>query len=512
MSEEKHITEDKALRTATSKTFLSHEKADRRLFVGQAKGNPMHVKKNGVWQDYDFSIESGRIAMANYDVSLLDGEIGYEGTDVNGKQVKIILEGKFSEPEINNNKVLYSEVQNGVDFLLIFEKRRIKAIRILKGPNSEKKARYISFREDGAAGKLINVGTDSSGMPIKMLTKETEKEGGITIIEQEFLDEVMVIDEKTRVRSWSKKVQYPVYVDPTSQFSPITSPANKQFRATYSEYNSNSPNSTVLRVTPNIDSLRLVNGTTLVTSISTTTFTTTTTSYSYIPNSTSPTSTVTNYNTGVISTNVNQRTWTDKCVLQGGILFAVSGIAQNSTINSAKVISDMWLANNIAGNISRTETTNPPMGIALVKSETDPSTVFTAGTTGSRSSLVDLVGDTIVGPLTNWSIGPAETINTQSISTPFWTVTPISTGLTTHDWTVTTPVQNRVNAADYTTEKNMAIAFRTDQIGQSQVSPQIPEFIIALDAANFTDGPVLEINYTTGGGDPYANRPSIIFS
>lgn len=195
--------------------------AQKRIRVGM---RPIFYRnERGDLSPISTDIENGRVYKCDYDVSLLPaGRIGYEGTDPNGKRVELELDDvTYSAPVIEGNKATYVGVSSGVDFVLTFMKQGIKAERVLHNAQAQKQGVYRSYREDGAAGKLLHMGEDRAGRKTEINTvKELPHPQGGVRIRQTWSGRVMKMDRATRVRGWSTEVEYPVRIDPTSTFNP----------------------------------------------------------------------------------------------------------------------------------------------------------------------------------------------------------------------------------------------------------------------------------------------------
>lgn len=189
----------------------------KRLIV---RNGIMHVQdEKGNFQDVDCNLENRQVKMAWYKARLLEGKIGYTGTDPTGKKIELELEdGQYSEPIIDGNKATYKEVYADVDLEIEFLPNIIKVNRIIKNAEAKKDALFRSIRKNKEKGKLLNLGFDKTGRPTKITTQKIEEKIDGERIKQTFDNQVLELDKKTRKRNWSNNVKYPVKIDPTSTF------------------------------------------------------------------------------------------------------------------------------------------------------------------------------------------------------------------------------------------------------------------------------------------------------
>jgi hypothetical protein len=186
-----------------------------------AKTSAIHYKNiRGEWNDLDPTIVGLKVEKAPYNVELFTDKIGYKGIDPSGKNIELeLMDIPFKTPIIEKNKAIYKDIETDVDFEFEFMPNRIKAKRILKSVNANKKAVYRSKREKDAMGRLSNLGVDNEGRKAKISVLENISGLDEKIITQVFKDQVMKMNKTTRKREWSSEVKYPVIIDPTSTFT-----------------------------------------------------------------------------------------------------------------------------------------------------------------------------------------------------------------------------------------------------------------------------------------------------
>lgn len=198
----KELTEK---RTDCQKVF---QEKDKTIYV--VGSQPIHYRKNDEWVDYPRKIVGNSVLYRTYRASLLkDGLVGYKGETESGESLYLELKGaKFSKPEIDGRAALYKNVFEDTDFKLVFEKEKIFAFIIVNTEFAPKSFEYILDKKD-----KVNRGWDNEGRSIDL--EVTPTDNGII---QSYRPKVLVIDEHTRIRSWSNDVKYPIILDPTTTF------------------------------------------------------------------------------------------------------------------------------------------------------------------------------------------------------------------------------------------------------------------------------------------------------
>lgn len=514
MFEQDDMKELREKRTRMTKTYQKGE--DHFALVSNPEGLPLHTLKDGLWEDYDLSIESGRVACADYDVRILEGAIGYEGTDPQGRHIRLELEGKWSEPELHENMATWVGVAPGVDFCLAFDIDRIRAVRVLHNAEAERTAVYWHERDKQAIGGLLNVGSDMKERPAELEVTEELRGETSRKITQTFTGRVLHIDEVTRNRSWSENPEYPLLLDPTSTFalgsSQGTLTYNGIVRGIYSTVDNTAGNS---QPSPNVRDdtplasvatsssaspygLRAFNWDTSNFGASTT-YTTT-----YQPNSTSPTQT--NYNSNVNSIT----TYSTKRFMNGvKMLFPVSGIPQTATITNA-TLTCQFQYKEVGGQARNAIKVR---GFVMQGKDPDPTWTGTqfAGTgddTGKSFYMKKWANPTdTVGGTT--SIDSAINCGVISLSTAGSPGAP-NTWLT-DSINCTTFVANRVNNYNYETAGgHLGFNFKMDNIYSPTSLGSIPSFSAIIRKSGHANQPRLLITYTTAAAA--ADVPRIVFA
>ncbi len=217
-SKPKRLMEIVELREENNKTF----KLDNGTNQIIATNDPMHYKdKEGEFRDIDPNIEGDKVTRAPYIAVLTKDKIGFtfkkKETD---EEIKIQLdklgdkEIPYQLPLINGNTAFYEDVDKDIDILIQFNTAEGRMFRILKTPKAQKKAIFHIKQGEGLKISPQFFGQDSKGRALNLETnriKETDEE---VYIEDVFTGQTISIDEKTRVRSLSDEVEYPVHIDP----------------------------------------------------------------------------------------------------------------------------------------------------------------------------------------------------------------------------------------------------------------------------------------------------------
>jgi hypothetical protein len=211
------MRESKSLRTLRSKTYFLDTYGTRRRLVSYLEN--IHYQADSGLEEIDMNISDGKIHKCDYDIELLEGKVGYKGTDPKGKKIELeLLDVVHNPPEIDGNVAIYKNVSKDTDLQLIFLPDKIKVLRILKSNKAPLIARFRSNREVGAAGKLAHMGVDGKERRTKLTIDELDISETEKTITQIFDNKVIKTDPKTRKREWSEDITYPVVIDPTSTF------------------------------------------------------------------------------------------------------------------------------------------------------------------------------------------------------------------------------------------------------------------------------------------------------
>lgn len=216
-SKPKILKEVMELRGINSKTY-ELDNGQKQL---QGFYKPIHYEKNGIMYDIDTNIQDGKVENTPYIAILSKDKIGFSfKKKETGDKVKITLdklgekEISYQPPIIKGNSALYEDVDKDIDILIQFNNTGGRLFRILKTPEAERKASfYIEQNKDKLNISPEFFGQDSEGRVIQLETKIEEIDSGL-YVEDIFTGQTVTMDEKTRVRSLSDEVTYPVMIDP----------------------------------------------------------------------------------------------------------------------------------------------------------------------------------------------------------------------------------------------------------------------------------------------------------
>jgi len=214
----KILHEIKKLRGENNKTY----KLDNGQYQLQGFKKAIHYKDNGELKEIDPNIEGDRVTRAPYIAVLTKDKIGFTFKKKETNEEVVIQLDRLGDKEIpyqlpliNGNRALYEDVDKDINILIEFSNTGGRMFRILKSPEAEKKAIFhIKQNDKGLKISPRFFGSDSKGRPLELKTKlilETDYE---VYIEDIFTGNIILVDEKTRVRSLSDKVEYPVHIDP----------------------------------------------------------------------------------------------------------------------------------------------------------------------------------------------------------------------------------------------------------------------------------------------------------
>jgi len=216
-SKPKILKEVMELRGTNSKTY-ELDNGQKQL---QGFKNAIHYEKDGKFYEIDTNIQDGKVENTPYIAILSKDKIGFSfKKKETGDKVKITLdklgekEIPYQLPLIKGNSALYEDVDKDIDILIEFNNSGGRLFRILKTPEAERKATfYIEQNKDGLNISPKFFGKDSEGRDLQLETKTEEIDSGL-YIEDVFTGKTITVDEKTRVRSLSDEVTYPVTIDP----------------------------------------------------------------------------------------------------------------------------------------------------------------------------------------------------------------------------------------------------------------------------------------------------------
>jgi len=212
----KETMEIEAERAEFSKTFYVTD-TERKLVSSRS---PIHVKdKKGNWVDITCEIKNNKPINCPYKAKMLKDKIGYQMENEN-IFIEMEIDVPYKKPDIESNTAIWKNVTPGVDIVLSFAPTHVQFFRILKNKKArktfdcrivldEKKAEHIAFGGQDAEGNAVHL------EQVEKYSKNVKRKG-LKLVEKvitdTFMQEVTTMNEKTRKRSWSKKVKYPVVI------------------------------------------------------------------------------------------------------------------------------------------------------------------------------------------------------------------------------------------------------------------------------------------------------------
>jgi len=182
----------------------------------------IHYKDGKELKDIDTNIEGDRVTRAPYIAILTKDKIGFTfKKKETGEEILVELdrlgdkEIPYQLPLISGSSALYEDVDKDVDIKIQFNNTGGRMFRILKSPEAEKKAIFhIKQNKKGLRISPKFIGTDAKGKPLELKTRPILETDYEVYIEDIFTGHTISVDEKTRVRSLSDEVDYPVIIDP----------------------------------------------------------------------------------------------------------------------------------------------------------------------------------------------------------------------------------------------------------------------------------------------------------
>jgi len=223
---DKETMEIKSERTEFSKTFYVTD-TERRL---EASRSPLHVEnKKGEWAEITCEIKGNKPINCPYKARMLKDRIGYSMErvvrDENDKETVHVTEMEimdvpYTKPIIENNVAMWKNVTKGVDVVMTFTPQQVQMVRVVNNKSARKTFDYRIVVDEKVAENISFGGQDADGKAIHLEQKEKSsksvKRKGLKltekIISDKFIPEVTEMDEVTRKRFWSKKVNFPVVI------------------------------------------------------------------------------------------------------------------------------------------------------------------------------------------------------------------------------------------------------------------------------------------------------------
>ncbi len=217
-SKPKILNEILKLRGENSKTY----ELDNGQYQLRGFKEAIHYNDGKELRDIDPNIDGDRVTRTPYEAILTKDKIGFtfkkKETD---EEIKIQLdklgdkEIPYQLPLVSDNQAFYEEVDKDIDILIEFNNAGGRMFRILKTPEAEKKAIfYIKQNKKGLRISPKFFGKDSKGRPLELKTNPILETDYEVYIEDVFTGKTVSVDKKTRVRSLSDEVDYPVHIDP----------------------------------------------------------------------------------------------------------------------------------------------------------------------------------------------------------------------------------------------------------------------------------------------------------
>jgi len=126
------------------------------------------------------------------------------------------------KPTVAGDTITFSDVEYGVDIVFKILPSRVKTLRIVKDSAASRQFEWLcEYDADGA--KYIDnslSGTDSRSQPLDLQCDVRELTANSSRIVETWSGLIKVRDRKTRVKSLSDNVEYPVAIDPTVTVNP----------------------------------------------------------------------------------------------------------------------------------------------------------------------------------------------------------------------------------------------------------------------------------------------------
>ena len=212
-------------RTFDSKTF--HLKGNQ-YQLQQSLDLIHYPDKEGKLQEIDLTIheaeDSFYVDKAIYDLKIYKNFIGYDYVSKRKGKVKVRLKSIGNFTEFNSNpervaefldRIVYREVIPGIDLFLIVKGGKVQLFKSLKKDNVPKKISWEIYEEKESRCNFIRktAGIDKEKRELELINNVEKIDDENFIFNEEFTGSIKVRDPKTRIKSLSKNVSYPVVID-----------------------------------------------------------------------------------------------------------------------------------------------------------------------------------------------------------------------------------------------------------------------------------------------------------
>lgn len=199
---------------------------------------PIHYFNNGVLEDIDTNfVDKGtyyEITKAPYDGIIFKDKIKYQFTAKTGGRVDVELReiGGVDILNLNlninlikdkNDKLIYKNVLQGLDIIIVANQYKFEAYKILNNNKVPVSFKWDVFEDKKTDAKFITktAGVDSNNKEINLLNNnsvsnyvtKTKIDLNKISFYEEFTNEVKIRNRKTRIKSLSKNVKYPIIID-----------------------------------------------------------------------------------------------------------------------------------------------------------------------------------------------------------------------------------------------------------------------------------------------------------
>lgn len=224
---EPNAIEKRELRSTHSKTFA----LSSGQFQCEVRRKPVcYVSDTGELRSCDTTVKQvdGRVFVEwlPYKFELHKTGIGFDfqSRDAGFASVKLdaIGDGQFDatevmRPVIDANTIAFQDVRPGLDIVFEILPNRVKTFRVLKDEFASRRFTWIC-RHDVAGREKIDdvlIGEDASGAMLDLSTAIEQIDKSSYRFTESWSGAVKVRDKKTRIKSLSPNVSYPVRIDPT---------------------------------------------------------------------------------------------------------------------------------------------------------------------------------------------------------------------------------------------------------------------------------------------------------
>ena len=250
-----HAIERRELRSSHSKTFVM---PDGKMRCDLKVGTPAHYRDDdGSLRSCDCTVQQddGKVFVdwLPYKFKLHDTGIGFDFQSRESGFCSVSLVGiggntfdktQKLNPIIEGDKITFSEVVPGLDIVFCILPARVKSWRIVKDATAPRTFEWLCEHDKDGREKISDklIGKDAAKNDLELISEAIAIDDKSFSFIETWTGNVKLRDKKTRIKSLSEVVSYPVLIDPTVDYN-ITANGDNGF-----EYSGNFGNSFYVKI------------------------------------------------------------------------------------------------------------------------------------------------------------------------------------------------------------------------------------------------------------------------